>query len=832
MSAFDDLLQRLTHRLRIDPELQREVSAELRTHLEASTHEFLAAGMGDGEARAAAVKALGNEAEVSEQLWSANRRRVRLRKAARWAIGATLGPAAVVASVAIAWGAIVSLAVFVATLGSLSFTGLPTVFGQGDLIRGVDRYARHKLFASVPPAERLASPWDRDTPEARIERARTLAELHPRDPLYWANYAVKSLLQRGVLETLTLVSPTALSQPAPQTRPAAMQQVLQILDRGKELEPDNAFYPWMKATILFHHSTKPLLQPTDKAPLGFSYVDAHGKNDRWQQDRFEVLDRAMYEQALAELREAARKPYLDAYAMAFAEHQLNRLPPPTRLSDHLLAVQLQMSVLLPHFNVYREAIHIAGAEAIQRAAAGRRDEGLQLVRDARTIAVLAAQRSRSVIELMVASSMYGATTAQEVLIWKEVGSEPQAAEAFQRMERFENFRRAVRERANNDPALNGWFRQLGMSDRIFARAGTDPGQVNPAPGRKAEYAVLDQLALVLMLLSLIAAAALPATRALAARLRAGRWPVVTLMKWRVLAKVISISVILPVAVFAFYAYLTPLGGRNYGTTASLERICVEYAAVACAILVLLRLSIGAEMKRRANELELDELAPRRISRAKSATGILLAVLVVVYLIVWHWSVQRTTFPEAFPTRGAGYALAFIVMAYALSWTGSHSAVRAVSRGWWGRIPWWVNFAGVLAVVFGGSWMFANMRPGTRLDDQIAFVCLILFFATLLAALAITVRRRWRSGGRTEQPRFSYGLSVAPAILLSAVALAVLCGIPLRLQERRNTAAMAAPGGSPSFLHEVDQSYWRILRERLANAESDEHMAPAQLLQNH
>src|SRR4051812_41802593 len=102
-SPFDPLLDRVTHRLRIDPELRLEVAHELRTHLEDSAAELRAAGRAEEDAVAEAARALGAETELADQLWQANGRRVRIQKIARWGIGATLVPAASIIAISALW---------------------------------------------------------------------------------------------------------------------------------------------------------------------------------------------------------------------------------------------------------------------------------------------------------------------------------------------------------------------------------------------------------------------------------------------------------------------------------------------------------------------------------------------------------------------------------------------------------------------------------------------------------------------------------------------------------------------------------------------------------
>jgi hypothetical protein len=86
-SPFDELVNRVTERFEVDPELRAEIGQELRTHLDDSAAESRGAGMSDADAIAAAARALGDEGEIAEKLWQAKRRRVRIRKAARVAFG-------------------------------------------------------------------------------------------------------------------------------------------------------------------------------------------------------------------------------------------------------------------------------------------------------------------------------------------------------------------------------------------------------------------------------------------------------------------------------------------------------------------------------------------------------------------------------------------------------------------------------------------------------------------------------------------------------------------------------------------------------------------------
>ncbi|MCC7407454.1 MAG: hypothetical protein IT442_05245, partial [Phycisphaeraceae bacterium] len=85
MSVFDEVIAAATARLAMDGELRLEVRRELRGHLEDSAGEYEAAGYTPEQAAEEAVKHLGDPGELAEELWRANRGRLRLRAVVKWA---------------------------------------------------------------------------------------------------------------------------------------------------------------------------------------------------------------------------------------------------------------------------------------------------------------------------------------------------------------------------------------------------------------------------------------------------------------------------------------------------------------------------------------------------------------------------------------------------------------------------------------------------------------------------------------------------------------------------------------------------------------------------
>ena len=213
---LESLLDRLTHPLRVDRQLQEEVRRELSTHLQDATAENRDAGMNDEEAQKQAIRALGDEKVLSEQLWQANRRRIRLRTWARWGIGLIALPAA----------AAVALLALSSVLLSWS---LMSAFGNsmpwaGDL--AANRF-RH-LIQSMPADDRLlfeSQPsWGAGSTQQWKAHAQAAVERWPDDPALRANRVLAEFRAR---------------QGGKSSRLHDMEPLLELCDAGRQAEPDN-----------------------------------------------------------------------------------------------------------------------------------------------------------------------------------------------------------------------------------------------------------------------------------------------------------------------------------------------------------------------------------------------------------------------------------------------------------------------------------------------------------------------------------------------------------------------------------------------------------------
>lgn len=814
MKDFDDLISRLTRRLRPDPDLQMEVAHELRTHLEDSAAEFQAAGRNPDEAHAAAVKALGDENEVADKLWQANHRRMRVRQVVKWAAGVGLMPAAVAVSLSVAWGAVISLAtLLVMASGPMAIIALDQPPNRQDGLAG-QLAAWHSIgmIDALPAQSRAVFDAPMGNRQQAVSASRRLADEHPGDPLYWANYTLQTL--------------SALTRSPEGLDPRAAMTALEAAEQGAKIEPDNGFYPLMAAWMRLSLATQTIARD-DKTPPDVVYRDAAGKEQRDWWGRYKILDQAEFAQAMAQMHEAARKPYIDSHVWDFLRFRLGVLPAVSGLGDQILRWDIECETLLPYLAGYRAVIDTAGWHARELAATDKRDQALAIVDDEQSIARLAAARSRCLIDLMVAFGLDGAARFTREIILE--GTNPVAyAKAVAHLQQRRDGLYGVRRNVIPDALVDqGGYFALSVMPVGVKMAGIDLG-----PERRAEYAVLDRAVLTGMLLALLCAAMWLAADAIEVRIRTRRWPAVLIAGWGATARVVLVSTLLPVGVYALYAWL-PIGRRAYGPPYSSERLAVEYAAVACAIVILLRALGEAANRKRAREIDASHTRDRarfwKAGQVRMVIGTGLALAVLVFFITWNGENRSQYYVGPLLTRGWGWMLAGALLFYAASWLwpamkdladdGRVARRRIVTTG----VACGIGVAlGAAAIRISWStnpsegWLWRIELP--LMAVTIAYWVAILAVPPVMCGARLVremmAARSREPGGTDAPPEFSTGLSLVPSVLMTAILLAAIGGPVLRLRERQAAVAMEAPAANFDISGEIERGGFDAARERL------------------
>jgi hypothetical protein len=229
MNELDNYVRAVTRRLELDPTVHYEVAREVREHLEDAAEEARERGASEDDSMRAALKAFGDADEIAEQLWEANRQRMRLRAAAIWAGRLVLLPLALAAAVGVGFSMLRSVAM---TLG-----GLDGLDGHS-----VPSWARLTGEPIPLPKRGLSEEQLRvfQLLDERLDHARILAKERPNDPLFHAHY-------------VRLLCEQARSKEA---NVQQRQEYMEALARGKTLEPDNAVYYYLEAALLLDQAQR------------------------------------------------------------------------------------------------------------------------------------------------------------------------------------------------------------------------------------------------------------------------------------------------------------------------------------------------------------------------------------------------------------------------------------------------------------------------------------------------------------------------------------------------------------------------------------------------
>ncbi|MGA2233713.1 MAG: permease prefix domain 1-containing protein, partial [Tepidisphaeraceae bacterium] len=657
IKPFEELVERLTRRFERDPELQFEIRQELRTHLEDCAAEFAATGMKPDAAQAEAKKALGNEEEIAEQLWQANRRRLKVRKAAKWAAGLTVIPAAGASAIAIGWGALSCLAIVASSLFLFGATqGYEAPASSFDLTHkvalSIAQVRLNHALSGLTPQQRTLFDGPKMGILERLDWSRNIAESHGNDPVYWANYAIQA-------------GDDSMRYPSTSDSPGiTAAQALEIIDRAQQTEPDNALYPMMKASALIFTSFKfvdpPDYNPKALTPYEFA-VAVPGKKEPevFALDPFEITDPTVLAQGLQQLHIAAGKPYFQSHMLDLSQRRLELLPRPSTFADWAISRGFESyQTFWPHLNSMRLMTVVAGWAAYQAALAGDGQKARSIIADARRFSILAAQHSPTAIELLVADGMYEQALVAEAVVERQLKEPQKSQAAIQAALATQQFWISLQS--------NGSWRDRGGTDDIFAIFKSNLSPDAP-PSYAGDYELADRLSLSVLEMVMVAAALFAGVGSVGLQWFDRRRAALLFIGWKRVLAIALIATLAPVAVYGVYANLTPLGGRQVDVTWSAERLILEYALVTATMLILLRVFTNRAVQKRAREIGDDAMRPRPVGWIRISLGSLLAIGSVTYFFLWHHAIAQPTQDAMNGIESLGGSLGILVLVYGLSW---------------------------------------------------------------------------------------------------------------------------------------------------------------------
>jgi len=290
-SPAQELIEKVTSVLKDDEELRQDVSHELNTHFEDSQAAFLEEGKSKEESETLALKAFGDPKQIAKQLAHSNQGRMKTRALVRMFLGRILVPLSVVLVMWMGWYFFAERSVIVSMLDELGETGDESIVKEEGWPT--------KAWAHLS-AEKQFQLFGDLTRKTRSAQERALWEKNPESKVYYANY-VRALLEDYKEKDLD----------------NSFDYLEKEIRRGEELDPDNAFYNYMLAAVLFKR--------------GGEWKSIKGKKAK----EWSVKDKALLDLAIVELNKAEQKPYYRRYLSEFLKERLDLFPETRRLEDRI-----------------------------------------------------------------------------------------------------------------------------------------------------------------------------------------------------------------------------------------------------------------------------------------------------------------------------------------------------------------------------------------------------------------------------------------------------------------------------------------------------------------
>jgi hypothetical protein len=629
MKRMEDLIQAVTYRFGPDAELQREIARELRAHLEDAIAAARAGGMDEAHAEETALRTFGDPGEIAEKLWQANRRRMRIRAAAKWSARLVLMPAGILLALCFCSAILETLAgvwfvpEMTGNAPEVPWPLLPAERAREWILR---EYAVWPVRSNLTEEQRLLlaadqsahSEWNGGIPEAW----KRLMAAYPDSGVYPARCFVEFDV-RDLGKNVPLL-------PAHRD---LFDQAMSLLDAGERADAENAFWNYMKADLLMYGSGA----AKEEEDLTFTYAGSAKSKSPPHGMKLLFTDRPLFERGLAEYRKGLAKPYYRSYAGEMEDELAALHPRPDTLLLEMQAVKGWAGMLLADLSKMRNMTRGIMAYSRLLIREGHPQEAEELIRTAPVPGAQFGSDCRLVIELLVACAVRQIAFRQGVALYEQLGKPAQVAEAL-----------AL---AHKESQQEGSFLQMapskGEQERFMTEHGGVLGRVFfgvplplldfsiPVNLARAERFLAERAALgLLALLYLIVVCWLGTWTAwqLWRHRRDTRGPKLYFVGWRCLGWIALLALLLPLLAYALLTRALPFGSAHYGINYDPGRVALEMGAAVALILGLTLYLAWRAARARCREADITDRKELWMSARRSMLPILVACFVLVGIV--------------------------------------------------------------------------------------------------------------------------------------------------------------------------------------------------------
>ncbi|MCK5802570.1 MAG: hypothetical protein KAI66_07040, partial [Lentisphaeria bacterium] len=400
------------------------------------------------------------------------------------------------------------------------------------------------------------------------------------------------------------------------------------LEHAAKLDPDNARYPLLAAATRIRAAAmvdwKPRAKGGISKPLGFK-----------------VRDREALDAGMRDLLAAMEKPDYHTYAREMGEEKLAVLPTSDRMDAQMVRMFQSSAILLPDLGRMRNIGRFSFTYARMLVAEGRTEEAKRFLEIPEQLGIWVSEDAFTLIEMLVAGALFKIGEETVPLVLREMGCEAEALRAERRGAALGKPGTTLRSNRKNHTESDEKRNEL-----VKARAGVLASLLLPAlgdgvkqldvddyrAGRMLEYTVFTQV--IMSLAGLLILVAMFGCLLVAVRWRlkpgGGGIPILLLPKWRDMARVLLLGVVLPFAVFMLWTRFSPLSGHAWSVRVAWHRVLGEMVLLVSAVLFVPAWLALRVIRRRCAELDVPVPARSRVFRYTLLLALALVLVGAVF----------------------------------------------------------------------------------------------------------------------------------------------------------------------------------------------------------
>lgn len=571
----EEFINAATAGLKNDPELQLDVQAELRSHIEEHQREAEARGLSPDNAADEAVRAMGQPAELASGLERSNRHRMRLRSLFKIAAQWLLAPLAV------------AIAILSTEWGTFQIAGvLQGLSGAGGYSVGSTMHVRQNLT----PEQRLVLYGD-PTRKTVCEKQKAIWEKWPKNKVYLHNYVTSLINGEGMKA---------------ERHPELAAEIVKL----QPLDPDNARFDYILAGRLIDQAVD-IKSSSEKGP--------DGKKKAVYDTT--IKDRAKLDEAMAHFKSGLMKPEFRRYSREMAVERLAIMGEPTSLLQEIGEISMLAGILLPDLSHLRNLERTSLFYGELLASEGKCKEADVFLNAHRSLVPQINGDAFTLIDVLVVGAMTGIAEERLPEIYGKLGDSAAAEKA-----RVETAALAApikqwkekRKETDKTPEGQAFGRNLKRHAGILAgmllpAIGEYPTSAELAPGRNLDYVFAEGIGLCVLSIGLMAMLLILALMALYYRwIRGGGAGALLLLpSLGEVFCIMGLGVLVPILLYYLITRWLPWTGRELSMACGGLQFIVQYMALLCAIMTGTIMFADNSVRRRCRELLLQVAPPTR-----------------------------------------------------------------------------------------------------------------------------------------------------------------------------------------------------------------------------